>query len=455
MTRRDALLATQIRLRSWTTTASSALPYRWWFLAGSAGIAALAFGGTSPTTIFILALLLLLSAATDLWQFLLTGTLGALVLATTGRRGVPIELEQPFLLRFVLITGLVALLLLRHPPSFAGRHVARTQTLILCFLAWAGLSAALSEFLTVAAQAVLAAGMTIAIPAIAVRGRWRDRVFLLGDLFVIHRVLWLLAAITLALAAASGFSSRAMGIHDSANTVGYLSALGFGLGLGLRLRLSPMLGWMTLLTFVLAAMASGSRGAIVGIALSQGYLLLRLRHRMRRRVATVLGSLLFIFAVVLSTPSDGRLDLAATYIRTFEGEELNLAGRQSRWQDLTTLIAVRPVLGHGLGASQDALGITQRQGLTSSPGAHNSYLTVAAETGTVGAFLLFGTVALQLRRRAPLDVDGENAAAWLACSGLVVAGLGHMIGESFILGVGSPFPLIFWTGVVVLSAVGR
>jgi O-antigen ligase len=438
-----------IRPREVVRTVKSAYP--WWFLLGSGGVAALGYVGIPPTTIFVLSLLVLLASVRDLWQLVLSAALGALVLATTGPRGVQIALEQPFLLRFVLLAGLAALLILLHPPSFAGRHAGRTQLLLGAFIIWAGISAALSPFPSTAIQAVLGAGITFAVPAIAVRGRWRDREILLDDLLVMHRLLWLFALIGIAFAAAEGFSGRAYGLHDNPNTLGFMSALGFGLGLGLRLRMRPVIGWITLSTFSVAVVASGSRGALIGVVAAMGYLLLR--SRARRRTVTVAGSLLVGVAVLLAVPTAGPFDIAATYTRTFGGDEVDLAGRQVRWDDMRTLIAQRPLIGHGLRASGEVLGLTRAQGLTTSSGGHSSYLTVTAETGVIGAVLLFGGALMQLRRKPPSDEAGM--VAWLAGSGVVVAGLGHMVGESFILGVGSPFPLVFWTGVIVLSGITR
>lgn len=421
-----------------------------WFVASGLLLAALASLRLPGTMVFLLAVGLTLAATRDLWQALLTLTLGSLTLATTGAN---VDISQPYLLRFVLLTALLLLLVVRHlaPTAVrAPRSLKRGVVALAIFTGWVAITALLSVIVATSLQASLAAAVTFAVPVVAALSRWRTRELLSSDLFTITRFLWVFAAVGVGLAFAGGLFGRSSGVHANPNTFAFMCALGFGLSLGLRLLMRRGVSPIVLMTFGLGVLLTGSRGALAGCMLAVLYLVAR--HESRQQSRGLLVAVGAVVVTLLIAPVPGPLDLGAAFTRTFGGQELDLASRQDYWRDMQVLVAQRPITGHGLAGSEEALTTARGLGLTATAGGHNSFLTIMAETGIVGTLLLLIIVVSSLRLGPPLDETGR--AVWIAASGTVVTGLGHMLGESFILGVGSPFPLIFWTSVIVLLAVG-
>jgi O-antigen ligase len=421
-----------------------------WFTGAAVLVPALAAGGVQSRWLLLVALLLVLATCRDLWQIVLLLLLTSLTIATAAPDAIGIE--QPFLLRFILASALALLTVALHPlrGRLPDRVRLHTQGLIVFLLA-ASIGTATAVLFRLALEGLAATAVTLGIPVLAAAARWRRTERLLNDLSVIYRFLMLVVLIGLGTAASVGFSGRAAGLHANANTYAFMAVLAYGLDLGLRSRMPRPIASLTLPALVLAVGASGSRGALLGVLIAPAYLLLR--RRARGRAARVAVTLLLGTAFLVAFPIEGPLDVRAVYERTFGSEELDLSGRQDAWDNMLRLSAERPILGHGLRTTSDLIG--ERRGtaeFTSSLGGHSSYLTVLVETGWVGAILLFGTVAFALLAPAPQGRD--ETAAWIAASGVVVAGAGHMIGESFVLGVGSPFPIVFWSAATALALLG-
>jgi O-antigen ligase len=226
-----------------------------------------------------------------------------------------------------------------------------------------------------------------------------------------------------------------------------MCVLAFGLDLGLRSFVPRRVRLATTPALVLGIGASGSRGALLGVLLATAYLLLRRESRSKaRRVALIL---LTGGAILVAFPVAGPLDVRTVYERTFGSEELDLSGREVAWGNMLRLSAERPLFGHGLRTSDVLLQERFATGaFDSGLGGHSGYLTMLVETGWVGALLLFAAVVVALRGRPR---QPEDEPLWRAASGTVMAGLGHMTAESFVLGVGSPFPIVFWSAVVVMA----
>ncbi len=419
-----------------------------WFPVALAAVVALGLLGLDPGILFLVAISAALLTSRDLWQALLIVLLVSLTVATA--RSDVIGFDLPFLLRFVLVTTLLVVTLLNH--GVGGRNpraLVRLQATLLLFLAVAAFASFSSVSLAESVQGHLASTVTLAIPAVAATSRWRDRATLLGDLAIIYRYLLLIAALGLGLAAASGFSGRAAGIHANPNTYAFMCVLAFGLDLGLRTMLPRPVRLVVTPAIVLGVVASGSRGALLGVVLATAYLVLRRSSRSGgRRVGLIL---LTGGAILLAFPVAGPLDVRTVYERTFGEDEIDLSGRQEAWENMLNLSAERPVLGHGLRVTGTLLRERFAAGaLDTRLGGHSGYLTVLVETGWAGTVILFSAVAVALlgRPRRP-----EDEALWTAASGTVVAGLGHMTAESFVLGVGSPFPIVFWSAVTVVALV--
>lgn len=422
-----------------------------WFGPASGIVVVTALTGADGATLFLLIGVTALAATRDLWQVGLTLLLGSLALATASR-DVLDQLRQPFLLRFFLASGLVVLALIVYPRvRSVPRAINRFAAVLSVFFAAASVGVIYTAFPRTAVEGVLGAAVILSIPLVATRGRWQRRGLLISDLATLYRFLWLATIVGLGLAVSAGFSGRAAGLHFNPNTYAFMCLLGFGLDLGLRKRLPWWALPVTTPCFVAGVLASGSRGALLGILIAPAYLLLR--RRGRERSARIAAAMLVGFSVLLVAPLPGTFGLGDVIDRTFGGDEVDLSGRQQGWDNMLVLARQRPLLGHGFRTTDQALGEARDVGdVRTRGGGHSSYLQIIVETGVAGALPLFGAIVLALSRPAPSD--GDALTAWVAASGVVVAGLGHMIGESFVLGVGSPFPLVFWTCVTVLVFVG-
>jgi hypothetical protein len=432
-----------------TADGPRALAWPRWFGPASALVAVLAYAGTPATVLLALVIVIAAAACRDPWQFLVTLLLGSLTLATASRE-VTTLFGQPFLLRFFLAGLLVVMTIQPSGARTAPLGLMRVFRPLLAFFLVAAVGIAWNDVPRVAVEGFLGATLILGVPFSAARYRWRDSQALLSDLAVLHRFLWLLTVLGISIAAADGFGGRATGIHLNPNTYAYVCVLGFGLDLGLRTHLSRRWRGVSAPLFVLGVLASGSRGALLGVLLAASYLLFRLRGRERSVRITV--ALLLGLSVLLVAPLPPPFSLQNVIERTFGGDELDLSGRQQNWDNMVLLFQQRPVLGHGLRTTNERLTSASSAGLIEGGGGHSSYLQMLVETGILGTALLFGSVVLVLRR--PVPNDAGLLPAWTAASGVVIAGLGHMTGESFVLGVGGPFPLVFWTSVVALSCAG-
>lgn len=421
-----------------------------WFGPASAALGVTALAGADPFTLLFLIAALSIASSRDLWQVGLMLLMTSLTLATA-TPDLRQTLNQPFLLRFVLASALLVLTVTAHRSGRLSAAVSRHVRIIGLFFVAATIGALVSRFPVTAFEGVAGTAVVLGIPVMAARGRWRRADVLVGDLAAMHRFLWTVSVVGVMLAAAGGFSGRAAGIHANPNTFAFMALLGFGLDLGLRKHLPPYLFPFTGPLFLIGVVATGSRGALLGVLIAPAYLLLR--RRGRQRSARIAAGMLLGFAMLLIVPLPGTFDLQDVIDRTFGGDEIDLSGRQDAWDNMLVLVRSEPVFGHGLRTTSLALGVARDVGdVQDGLGGHSSYLAVLAETGLTGAIPLFGAIVLALLLPAPRDPNALTA--WVAGSGVVVAGLGHMIGESFVLGVGSPFPLVFWTGVTVLVLVG-
>lgn len=421
-----------------------------WFGPASVVLGVAALAGAGPVALLLLIALLSIASSRDLWQVGLMLLMTSLTLATAVTE-LRRTLDQPFLLRFVLASALLILTVTAYRSGRLPAAMSRHVRIMGVFFLTAIIGATFSRFPVSAFEGVAGAAVILGIPVMAARSRWRRAEVLVNDLAAMHRFLWTVTVVGVVLAAGAGFSARASGIHFNPNTFAFMALLGFGLDLGLRAHLPPYLSRFTAPLFFIGVLASGSRGALLGALIAPAYLLLR--REGRQRSARLAAGMLLGLVVLLVVPLPDTVDLRGVLDRTFGGDEVNLSGRQDAWDNMLVLFRAEPVFGHGLRTTGLALGTARDVGdVAGGPGGHSSYLGMLAEAGLAGAVPLFGAIVLALLRAAPRDPDA--ATAWVAGSGVVVSGLGHMIGESFILGVGSPFPLVFWTGVTVLVLVG-
>lgn len=417
-----------------------------WFPAALLTIVGLGLLGVDPGAIFLIAITAAILTSRDVWQVLLVVLLVSLTVATTSQNVIGFEL--PFLLRFIMVSALLGLTVVMH--GFGRRNprsLVRLQATLILFLVIAAFASFSSVSLGESVPGHLASSVTLAVPAVAATSRWRDRTTLLADLSLAYRYLVLIAAIGLGLAASAGFSGRASGIHANPNTYAFMCVLAFGLDLGLRTMIPRTTRLVVTPALALGVVASGSRGALLGVLLATAYLVLRRSSRSKGRSVALI--LLTSGALLVAFPIAGPLDVRTVYERTFGEDEINLSGRQLAWANMLSLSAERPVFGHGLRLVTTLARERYAAGTFDSRlDGHNGYLTVLVETGWAGTVVLFSAVGVALSGRPRRR---EDEALWAAASGTVVAGLGHMTAESFVLGVGSPFPFVFWSAVTIVA----
>jgi O-antigen ligase len=130
-----------------------------------------------------------------------------------------------------------------------------------------------------------------------------------------------------------------------------------------------------------------------------------------------------------------------------------LSGRSELWPLGLKLFQESPLIGHGIGSSET---LTSEYSwiFIESQGAHfhNSYITIAVETGAVcfAIFALIMVAALQkglasLGRPTRLQANNRSAAALPFI--LVVGALGHAFFETWLLSAGNTNMVLFWTCV--------
>lgn len=177
---------------------------------------------------------------------------------------------------------------------------------------------------------------------------------------------------------------------------------------------------------LLLVLATRARGPLLATAVALTVLVAMSRDRRRRTVAVLVAGLLVAAAV------GGAFDeqLYAAFVRGQSQDEiLSLTGRTDLFRYAGTLIAERPVLGHGYLAARSIF-------LDRFPWAgesHNAYVDLAISLGIVGFVLyaaLFRRIVLNLRQARARSGAGQQLAAeaWAVVSFLLVMGV---IGESF------------------------
>lgn len=416
-----------------------------WFLPGTLLLGGAVALETPLRIAAAIGLLLVLLACRGAWEVGITALGAALTLATATSLGI----GQPTALRFVAAAGLVIVGSLLHPirAPRAGR-LRRVSALLAGFLALSAVGVLTTPFARTVIVSVPAATAVLGVPLVSALGRWRSTSLLRRDLVTLHRLVFVLTVIGLGAAIRGGFGTRASGIHANPNTLGYVALLAFALHLGLR---SERSRWRDLTASVVpltVVAATGSRGAIAGVLLSIAHL--ALRGGSRRRAVSTAGVAAALIGITLVMPVPAPLDIVAAIDRTFGSDRLDLSGRQEGWQVMVELWRERPVLGWGLRTTDEALNLpTQAYG---RGGGHSSYLQTLVENGLLGALMLYGAILVALRTPPPRS-SGPRRDCWIAASSTCVGGLGHMTGESFVLGIGGLFPLVFWSAVLALAAL--
>ncbi len=134
-----------------------------------------------------------------------------------------------------------------------------------------------------------------------------------------------------------------------------------------------------------------------------------------------------------------------------------LSGRSEVWPVGLRLFGEQPILGHGIGSSQSIMAeyewlFVESQGLHF----HNSYLTVAVETGVLGLITVgfaFSRSLLGGARRSS-RVRSEGLADWPMRAlpwAIVIGALAHAFFETWFLSAGNPNMILMWTCFLLLQ----
>jgi O-antigen ligase len=244
---------------------------------------------------------------------------------------------------------------------------------------------------------------------------------------------------------------------DNPNTLGLLIAPTIIIVMGEVL--SRRRGWLRwslpfLITGCLLLIATASRASILWVLASAvGYYSFRYgagRSFLLATLALVVGGVFwgeitsFVFSLIRHEGSAEASDV--------------LSGRSELWPLGLRLFGEQPFLGHGFGSSQSILAkydwfFVESQGLHF----HNSYLTIAVETGAAGwiavglalSLSLIGGVLRAKRERREGFADWPlRALPWA----LAIGSLAHAFFETWILSAGNADMILMWTCFVLLQA---
>ncbi|MEN3335989.1 MAG: hypothetical protein V7641_5354 [Blastocatellia bacterium] len=198
----------------------------------------------------------------------------------------------------------------------------------------------------------------------------------------------------------------------------------------------------------LAVLASLSRGGMVSLAASVGFiLLLSLRARRyrderrdaRSRLAAVVGRIAITVTILIVIAAGVFWIGADPIIERVAGDQLATRGAPAEsffnsrgwvWRDTLTMIRANPLTGVGLGAYGTAFSLyTASDGSLRVPQAHNDFLQIVADCGIIGGLLALWFLALLVRALASgiKARDPLMAGMSLGCGASAFAILVHSI----------------------------
>jgi O-antigen ligase len=181
---------------------------------------------------------------------------------------------------------------------------------------------------------------------------------------------------------------------------------------------------------VIGVVFSNSRGGILSVSFALIALsvltLLKVRRRSWGLVIAGLVTLALAFSLWI-----GIGDILHRFVNMSQAEYEGTLTRSMMWSDTVQLFRHNPIVGTGLGTFEDALRPFQRHlvNLTIDH-AHNDYLELAAETGLIGAFLLFVPIFYLLIRMIIFflkDHRRYRSAILLGCIGSTLGLLIHSL----------------------------
>lgn len=386
----------------------------------------------------------------DRWQATMVG----LLLASMLTAGSISALVGPASIGRILLAGALLLVVMLTPRHGQERPTARAVLILLwACVAVGGTSVLWSVNPTNTASYAITFAILVGVLQGTVNRRWIDRGVISRDFTIMFAVMAVFVAggAIAALAGfdfAVGFADRARGFFQNANKLGNVAALTAVVGWALAFQSGRKWYLVATVPVVYAVIASGSRTALIALAIAGLWFLLQARFvtKFVALWAAATGActwlLLRSFGVIEATDlSEGAF---ARFAQPDEGAPLN--GRLGVW-DIARGVTSDYWAGVGFGATPDYL--TQVNPLAINlelNSVHNSYLQWFMETGLVGALpmvaLIAVTVWLILSPRTRL---GAGMAA------VALAGLVMQVTESMIFGVGQVHPWVYWLAVLAIA----
>jgi putative inorganic carbon (hco3(-)) transporter len=233
------------------------------------------------------------------------------------------------------------------------------------------------------------------------------------------------------------FRIRGLGMLHDPNTFGQFLLLILPLLFVAKSDTGLGVGWLgaipTTILFLVAVYFTGSRGALLGVAVLVGLLLVGRLRTTGAVMATVVGGLVLLSVNAVKTRS------------------ISLSGGMDRlaiWSDGLSYFKQSPIWGIGPRAFMDRFGMT----------AHNSFLLVAAELGMIGYFLWMGMIVVTIIQlnRIPAIV-GKSDPSLVRWAVALKISLGGYLFTSFFLSRAYELPLFMLLGMcggVIIAAGG-
>jgi O-antigen ligase len=367
--------------------------------------------------------------------------------------------EQLFYVKWLTALPVIVLSWRAHRGGKAA--VAPPSSLPLVLISFAALLSVLATpdighsaviFISLVFALVTAYSLVTAITTIGAERQFFDAIAFVGRLVIVSAaVMW-----PLGLSLGRGDGARFSAWTDNPNT--------------LALMLAPTL--VILMAEVLSRRRGWLRWSLPFLAVGC-FLLLTTGSRASQLwvLASALGfyafrqgvGLSFLFAVVaLMLGSLYWDEITSVVVGLARREETGgahdvLSGRSEVWPIALQLFGEQPILGHGIGSSQSILAqynwlFSEAQGLHF----HNSYLTVAVETGVIGLIAVGFALSMSIvggARRAK-RARSEDLAGWPMRAlpwALTVGALAHAFFETWLLSAGNPNMILMWTCFLLLQ----
>lgn len=352
----------------------------------------------------------------------------------------------------IFAIGLLLLVSIRTTSSQSPRFVGSPHRLVLISLWVTAVFAITSIVWSASKLETLFDGTTVVLLVLILHRvsttRWHSRSTLIGDFVSLYWALIVVLLLSSVLsfsgyAEAVGGGGRHQGIFANPNMLGLVAAISFTIGLGIAVERRRIPLWLSLAVPLVSVLFSESRTALVAVLIGLVWSVARYNTLLLipMSIGAIIASLGFSVVGVSS--------LGGTFDRFAQAEEGDLLNsRTQAWQDVIWHIQENP-LGAGWAATRVAMEQLYNSGFTSSGifTMHNSWFQILNELGWPGlipiGLLIVATVSVAFCA----DVNGLG----FGLVATVLAGSMIHLTESVMLGIGQPYPYIFWAAVLAAS----